>query len=750
MDIAVPFNGWKIIREIGRGSFGRVYEIERDFFGDKMRSAMKVISIPTDQSTLDYLYGSGFDDASISLWCRDRLDDIRNEYSLMEKLKGNTNIVSVEDIEVVGKENGIGYDVFIRMELLTSLQTLLKTTPFTEDDVIKLGKDICRALVVCERFSLIHRDIKPENIMVTDFGDYKLGDFGIARTLEHTTQASVAGTERYMAPEIIHHEKYGRDVDTYSLGLVMYWLLNRRTMPFMTIGEIPTLKIATESQTKRLTGTPLPPPEDGSNKLKSIVLKATSFNREDRYASAADMLADLEALPDTGLDEFGIPKPPVLFSTAAASSKAATNAKAAAGSKAAPDTKASARTYSSAYSSDTTSDGNPGISSDLTRSMFSPAAAGGAGDLPTVAGNMPGAFNADSPTAAGNMPGAFNADSPTVAGGAGDSPTAASSPAADDKTRYEALQAPPGPPPGPQGPPRRLSGKVIGGIAAAVLILIIAIAAIAGRTKAPAIDHIDASYSGEASAGVEINEDSDITVTAFYADGSEEVVSGWTIDGGTLEEGDNDFTITYQENTTHMVIPVSAQDDTPESSGSSGQNAYGDGVLFKDGEYITTSQETIDSITETLIRSFYAEKNSSPREDLNLCDSIESQISDNVTAVIFANSSVGSDTALNKCSKDEIPVGIVLRFVIDGSDLEGTYKANSAEIATFAAAVLAAIERPTDPEIDETQTAELLEAFDQRVAEGGYHFFKITGSDVLLHTSRDLFDDYGYLSVRFD
>ena len=710
MDIAVPFNGWKIIREIGRGSFGRVYEIERDFFGDKMRSAMKVISIPTDQSTLDYLYGSGFDDASISLWCRDRLDDIRNEYSLMEKLKGNTNIVSVEDIEVVGKENGIGYDVFIRMELLTSLQTLLKTTPFTEDDVIKLGKDICRALVVCERFSLIHRDIKPENIMVTDFGDYKLGDFGIARTLEHTTQASVAGTERYMAPEIIHHEKYGRDVDTYSLGLVMYWLLNRRTMPFMTIGEIPTLKIATESQTKRLTGTPLPPPEDGSNKLKSIVLKATSFNREDRYASAADMLADLEALPDTGLDEFGIPKPPVLFSTAAASSKAATNAKAAAGSKAAPDTKASARTYSSAYSSDTTSDGNPGISSDLTRSMFSSAAAGGAGD----------------------------------------SPTAASSPAADDKTRYEALQAPPGPPPGPQGPPRRLSGKVIGGIAAAVLILIIAIAAIAGRTKTPAIDHIDASYSGEASAGVEINEDSDITVTAFYADGSEEVVSGWTIDGGTLEEGDNDFTITYQESTTHMVIPVSAQDDTPESSGSSGQNAYGDGVLFKDGEYITTSQETIDSITETLIRSFYAEKNASPREDLNLCDSIESQISDNVTAVIFANSSVGSDTALNKCSKDEIPVGIVLRFVIDGSDLEGTYKANSAEIATFAAAVLAAIERPTDPEIDETQTAELLEAFDQRVAEGGYHFFKITGSDVLLHTSRDLFDDYGYLSVRFD
>lgn len=297
MENSIPFKDWRIVREIGRGSYGRVYEIERDFYGKTLKSAMKVIPIPTDEGALDNLYGSGFDEKSVSTWCRQRLNDILGEYSLMESLKGYTNIVGVEDVEVVERTDSPGYYVYIRMELLTSLQRRLREEDFTEEDVIKLGKDICQALVVCEQHKIIHRDIKPENIMVSEHGDYKLGDFGVARQLEHTMSATVAGTERYMAPEIIKREKYGRDVDTYSLGVVMYRLLNKRTMPFMKIGELPTAEDVSAAQARRLSGEPFPAPAEGSKELVRIVLKACSFDRAKRYSSAADMLSDLEALP---------------------------------------------------------------------------------------------------------------------------------------------------------------------------------------------------------------------------------------------------------------------------------------------------------------------------------------------------------------------------------------------------------------------------------------------------------------------
>ena len=70
------------------------------------------------------------------------------------------------------------------MELLKPLKEVLKTETFSEERIVQLGMDICRALEVCERRDVIHRDIKPDNIMMSEFGNFKLGDFGIARTME--------------------------------------------------------------------------------------------------------------------------------------------------------------------------------------------------------------------------------------------------------------------------------------------------------------------------------------------------------------------------------------------------------------------------------------------------------------------------------------------------------------------------------------------------------------------------------------
>ena len=123
------------------------------------------------------------------------------------------------------------------MELLTSLQQVLRERTLSEKEVIKLGKDISRALILCEKKHIIHRDIKPMNVMVSQFGDYKLGDFGVSKIMDHTTFATAMGTPEYQAPEVVHMEKYGHTADIYSLGIMLYWLLNNRRMPFIGADE---------------------------------------------------------------------------------------------------------------------------------------------------------------------------------------------------------------------------------------------------------------------------------------------------------------------------------------------------------------------------------------------------------------------------------------------------------------------------------------------------------------------------------
>ena len=307
------FGKWYITKQLGAGSYGKVFEIQRTdaLDGTVYRGALKAITIPSSpeelQSVLDE---DGLDRQGASSYFRETVVALNREIALMNKVKGHSNIVSYEDHDVIEHTDGIGWDILIRMELLTPISQYFKqfdTIP--RQAVLRLGIDLCRALEVCEKYSIIHRDIKPANIFVSDTGDFKLGDFGVARTASASTGASTfAGTVNYMAPEVFRREKYTASVDTYSLGLVMYQLLNANRMPFYPPYPQPLTALAKErAHDRRLAGEPLPDPVNASGPLADILRKACAPVPADRFASPTEMRLALEAVLNGASDAAPVP-----------------------------------------------------------------------------------------------------------------------------------------------------------------------------------------------------------------------------------------------------------------------------------------------------------------------------------------------------------------------------------------------------------------------------------------------------------
>ena len=296
-----PFFGeWRIKRFIGAGSYGRVFEIERrDEFDTVYTGALKAVTIPSSQGELDEILADGMDMNGASTYFRDYVKELNREIALMSKLKGHSNIVSYEDHKMFPHEDGVGWDILIRMELLTPITSYLKQNhTFTRREVIQLGMDLCKALEICQRYNIIHRDIKPANIFISETEDFKLGDFGVARIASASTGASTrAGTVNYMAPEVFRGEKYTSNVDIYSLGLVMYQLLNANRMPLYPPYPQPMSPAQRErAQAQRLSGAALPPPANADGRLAEIVLKACAPDPAQRYDSPTVMRQALEAI----------------------------------------------------------------------------------------------------------------------------------------------------------------------------------------------------------------------------------------------------------------------------------------------------------------------------------------------------------------------------------------------------------------------------------------------------------------------
>ena len=300
VDDLVFNNSWRIIRIIGAGANGIVYEIQKEDEKIQTRSALKVITIPPDPSMIGQLLSEGLTEEEADRYVQDIVDSLIDEIRIMLSLKDFPYIVRCEDFDVIKDERNHEWTILIRMELLTSLRDYLLDNIVTEETVQKIGTDITKALILFEDESvkILHRDIKPENLFVNAYGFFKVGDFGVARVYNSVSSSrSRKGTYEYMAPEVFKHGKYGPTIDIYSLGLILYQMLNNNRLPFFPLEGSYSYEDRDQFLIERLSGrSEIPAPVNASKEFAAIILKMIAYNSGDRYQNATDLLHDLSTI----------------------------------------------------------------------------------------------------------------------------------------------------------------------------------------------------------------------------------------------------------------------------------------------------------------------------------------------------------------------------------------------------------------------------------------------------------------------
>jgi serine/threonine-protein kinase len=283
------FNGrYELHRRLGRGGMAEVF-LARDQLLDRP-VAVKVLfpEFATDPSFVERF---------------------RREATAAANLN-HPNIVGVYDW---GEAEGTYFIVMEYVDGRTLSEILRDEGPLHPDRVADVGADVAAALGFAHRNGVVHRDVKPGNVLVTQTGQVKVADFGIARAItanadENLTQVgTVMGTATYFSPEQARGEPVDPRSDIYSLGCVLYELLVAKP-PFS--GETP-VAIAY----KHVQESPVPPRHlniELPTAIEAIVLKCLAKNPANRYPSAEDLRADLRRFREgSGILAEPVMAPPV-------------------------------------------------------------------------------------------------------------------------------------------------------------------------------------------------------------------------------------------------------------------------------------------------------------------------------------------------------------------------------------------------------------------------------------------------------
>ena len=261
---------YKILEKLGEGGMGVVYKAE----DTKLKREVAIKFLPHHISANEEE--------------RQRFE-IEAQASASLNHPNITTIYSVEEAD----EN-----VFIVMEFIDGeeLKSKIKTKKISVDNAIDIAIKICEGLEAAHKKGIIHRDIKSSNIMVTESGAVKIMDFGLAKLsgAENITKLGMTlGTISYMSPEQATGVNVNHQTDIWSFGVVLYEMFTGN-LPFKgDYDQAVVYSILNEN-----------PPEIKSynenipQPLESIIQKALSKNKEDRYQSAEELLNDLNLLKE--------------------------------------------------------------------------------------------------------------------------------------------------------------------------------------------------------------------------------------------------------------------------------------------------------------------------------------------------------------------------------------------------------------------------------------------------------------------
>jgi len=259
---------YKIIKKLGEGGMGIVYLAE----DTKLDRKVAIKFLPNHIA--------------------DNSDE-RKRFEIEAKAAAalnHPNIATVYNIEDVDDE------MFIVMEYIEGqeLKDKLKSVALEVDEAINITLQIAEGLESAHEKNIVHRDIKSSNIMITDKGQVKIMDFGLAKVrggAELTKEQSTIGTAAYMSPEQARGEKVDQRSDLWALGVVLYEMLCGRH-PFQGDYEQAMLYSIINEHPEPLARFKAGIPE----KLQSIIDKALSKTAETRFQSASDFIVDLKRL----------------------------------------------------------------------------------------------------------------------------------------------------------------------------------------------------------------------------------------------------------------------------------------------------------------------------------------------------------------------------------------------------------------------------------------------------------------------